>query len=195
MSLARNLTATYPGLKAAVRAATVRALRKKYPRGSMMKSFNRVRLLRASALLASAIVFGATNAHAAADVSGSNDRAAIAVMDAFLSAFNARDEAAWADSLHFPHVRLASQSVTVYPDRAAFLAAMDLDQFAASSGWRYSTWDDMSVIQSSPNKVHIKVKFSRFNARDELLASFDSLYVIEKIDDRWGVRARSSFAP
>lgn len=160
-----------------------------------MKSLNRVRLLRVWALLLSAIVFGTTSACAAADVSGSNDRAAIAVMDAFLSAFNARDEAAWADSLHFPHVRLASQTVTVYPDRAAFLAAMDLDQFAASSGWRYSTWDDMSVIQSSPDKVHIKVKFSRFNDSDELLASFDSLYVIEKIDDRWGVRARSSFAP
>jgi hypothetical protein len=132
----------------------------------------------------------ATNEHLSVQ-----DRNAIAVMDAFLSAFNARDEAAWADSLQFPHVRLASQTVTVYPDREAFLAAMDLDQFASSSGWRYSTWDDMSVIQSSPNKVHIKVKFSRFDASDTLLASFDSLYVIEKIDGRWGVRARSSFAP
>ena len=121
--------------------------------------------------------------------------AALAVMDAFLSAFNARDEAAWADSLHFPHVRMASQTVTVYPDRAAFLEAMDMDAFAATYGWAYSTWDNMSVIQSSERKVHVQVVFSRFNADDELLASFDSLYVIELVDGRWGVRGRSSFAP
>lgn len=121
--------------------------------------------------------------------------AALAVMDAFLVAFNARDEAAWADTLHFPHVRLASQTVTVYPDRDSFLEAMDMDAFAATYGWQYSTWDDMSVIQASDLKVHIQVVFSRFNADDELLASFDSLYVIELVDGRWGVRARSSFAP
>lgn len=123
------------------------------------------------------------------------EAAALAVMDAFLVAFNARDEAAWADTLHFPHVRLASQTVTVYPDREAFLAAMDMDAFAATYGWQYSTWDNMSVIQSSERKVHVQVIFSRFNADDELLASFNSLYVIELVDGRWGVRGRSSFAP
>jgi hypothetical protein len=123
------------------------------------------------------------------------EAAALAVMDAFLVAFNARDEAAWADTLHFPHVRLASQTVTVYPDRETFLEAMDMDVFAAAYGWQYSTWDDMSVIQSSDRKVHVQVVFSRFNADDELLASFDSLYVIELVDGRWGVRGRSSFAP
>jgi hypothetical protein len=92
-------------------------------------------------------------------------------------------------------VRLASQTVTVYPDRASFIAAMDLDAFARNSGWSYSTWDDMAVVQESADKVHIKVIFSRFNASDQLLASFQSLYVIEQIDGRWGVRARSSFAP
>lgn len=120
---------------------------------------------------------------------------AMAVMAAFLTAFNARNEEAWADTLLFPHVRLASQQVAVYPDRAAFLAAMDLDAFARTTGWSYSTWDDMSVVQESPEKVHIKVIFSRFNEEDQLLASFRSLYVIEQIDGHWGVRARSSFAP
>lgn len=118
-----------------------------------------------------------------------------AVMAAFMETFNARDEARWADTLQFPHVRLASGTVTVYPDKAAFVAAMDLDSFAADSGWHHSAWDDMRVIQVSPTKVHIAVVFSRFRADNSLIASFDSLYVIEQIDGRWGVRARSSFAP
>lgn len=120
---------------------------------------------------------------------------ALVVMDAFLAAFNARDEAAWADTLSFPHVRMASGTVLVYPDREAFIAAMDLDAFAETTGWRRSTWDDMTIVQSSADKVHIRVRFSRFDENDELIASFDSLYIIEPADGRWGVRARSSFAP
>ena len=121
---------------------------------------------------------------------------ALAVMQAFLQAFNARDEAAWAATLHFPHVRLASQQVSVYPDREAFIAAMDMQAFERTSGWQRSTWDDLRVVQSSPNKVHIAVTFSRYRGDGpEPYATFDSLYIIELVGGRWGVRARSSFAP
>ena len=149
---------------------------------------------RGSAALLFALLLSCAGISSAQDTE-TPEAAALAVMDAFLVAFNARDEAAWADTLHFPHVRLASQTVTVYPDREAFLEAMDMDAFAATYGWQYSTWDNMSVIQSSERKVHVQVVFSRFNADDKLLASFNSLYVIELVDGRWGVRGRSSFAP
>ena len=121
--------------------------------------------------------------------------AATGVMADFLAAFNARDEVAWADTLVYPHVRIASSEVVVYETRDDFLDGMDLDRFAAETGWRYSTWDDMVVLQDSATKVHIQVRFSRFDADDALIASFDSLYVIARIDGHWGVRARSSFAP
>jgi hypothetical protein len=121
--------------------------------------------------------------------------AALAVMDAFLAAFNARDEAAWADTLLFPHVRIASGGVVVYPDRASFLDAMDLSEFAEQTGWDYSTWDELNVVQTSASKVHITVTFTRYDEQGEKMASYDSLYVVENIGGRWGVRARSSFAP
>ena len=135
-------------------------------------------------------------AHAAdaADTAAA-EAAAVKVMERFLEAFNARDEAAWADTLAFPHVRIASGGVVVYEKRSDFLAAMDLDAFAEQTGWRRSTWDDLEIIQSSPDKVHVRVVFSRFDAADDLMASYDSLYVIVRQDGRWGVRARSSFAP
>jgi len=115
--------------------------------------------------------------------------------DTFLNAFNAKDAAAWADTLHFPHVRLASGTVTVYPDEASFVAAMDLERFASATGWSYSTWDELRVIQTSPEKVHVTTLFSRHRADGSVIESFDSLYVIEKIEGRWGVRACSRFAP
>ena len=123
------------------------------------------------------------------------DAAAIRVMDEFLKAFNAKDATAWADTLLFPHVRLASGKVALYPDKASFVAAMNLEQFAAASGWAYSTWDERQVIQSSPDKVHVTTLFSRHRADGAVYERFQSLYVIERVDGRWGVRARSSFAP
>ena len=59
------------------------------------------------------------------------DAAAFRVMDEFLAAFNAKDAPKWADTLLYPHVRFASGKVAVYPDKATFVAAMDLEQFAA----------------------------------------------------------------
>ncbi len=66
--------------------------------------------------------------------------AATGVMADFLAAFNARDEAAWADTLVYPHVRIASSEVVIYETRSDFVDAMDLASFAAETGWRYSTW-------------------------------------------------------
>lgn len=121
--------------------------------------------------------------------------AAREVMAEFLRAFNDRDESAWADTLQFPHVRMASGEVVVYEDSKAFLDAMDLTRFAERTGWDYSTWDDMQIVQASPEKVHIAVVFTRYDTQGSTMATYQSLYVVENADGRWGVRARSSFAP
>ena len=118
-----------------------------------------------------------------------------AVMDEFLAAFNARDEGRWAETLLFPHVRIASGGVNVTPDRQSFLAGMDLEQFAEANDWDFSEWDSIETIHAGPDKVHFKVVFSRFNPQGERYVTFDSLYVLQRMDNRWGIRARSSFAP
>ena len=56
-------------------------------------------------------------------------------------------------------------------------------------------WEKREVIHSGPDKVHIDTRFIRYRADGSVLASFDSLYVVTKQDGRWGVVARSSFAP
>ncbi len=124
-----------------------------------------------------------------------NIAAARSVMDEFIAAFNARDEARWADTLLFPHVRFASGGVVVHDDKSAFVAAMDMDDFARVNNWGHSEWDSIDVIQAGPDKVHFKVKFSRFRPDGERYVTFDSLYILQRVDGRWGIRARSSFAP
>lgn len=155
---------------------------------------HRVRLLAPVSLLLAVLWVRPLWAADAAELQGA-EQAARQVMEDFLEAFNARDEAAWADTLQFPHVRLASGAVTVYPDRAAFLRSMDLTRFAEQSGWDHSTWDELRVVQVSPDKVHIAVTFTRHDAEGREMSTYQSFYVVERADGRWGVRARSSFAP
>ncbi len=132
---------------------------------------------------------------ASTDATQAAIREAHAVMDEFLAAFNARDEARWAETLHFPHVRIASGGVSVVPSKTEFIETTDLDDFARSNNWHHSEWDHIEVVQADPTKVHFKVTFSRFNPTGERYVTFDSLYILQNIDGQWAIRGRSSFAP
>jgi 2C-methyl-D-erythritol 2,4-cyclodiphosphate synthase len=139
-----------------------------------------------------ALVFSLSFGAAAAD---DPDAGAFAAMDAFMTAFNDGDIEAWADSLQFPHVRMAGGRVDYYPDRGAFVTAMKTLNLARSEGWQRSTWDVRKVVQRSSDKVHVATTFSRYRKDGERYATYQSLYIVERINGRWGVRARSSFAP
>ncbi len=146
-----------------------------------------------------AIWLGAVPVHAAEQDNSAGITQAVAqarvAMDDFLEAFNARDASGVADTLLFPHVRIASGTVRVTPDKAAFVAATDMEQFAVDNDWDFSEWDSIELIQAGAEKVHFKVRFSRFNPKGERYVTFDSLYILQKQAGRWGIRARSSFAP
>ena len=122
------------------------------------------------------------------------EAAAMKVLDAFMAAFNAGDVAAFEAVLHFPHYRIASGSVSVLPDPKT-LPSLFERFVAAMPDWDHSAWEKREVIHSGPDKVHIDTRFIRYRADGSVLASFDSLYVVTKQDGRWGVVARSSFAP
>ena len=141
------------------------------------------------------VVAAPTAAGLNASTEANSIAAARQVMDDFMRTFNARDEDAWADTLLFPHVRFASNGVVVNEDKAEFLAAMDFDQFAQRFDWDHSRWDDVQVVHAASDKVHFSVVFSRFNTAGKRNATFNSLYILQKIDGKWGIRARSSFAP
>ena len=150
-----------------------------------------VRRLLSIVMIASALAVDV----AVAEVNGESVQQARQVMDEFMAAFNARDEGRWADTLLFPHVRFASGGVVVHDSKQAFVAGMDFDAFARQNDWDFSEWDDIEVIHAGATKVHFKVRFSRFNPQGQAYATFDSLYILQKVEGRWGIRARSSFAP
>ena len=90
-------------------------------------------------------------------------KSALAVLDAYMAGLNRGDEVAVNAACNFPHVRLAGGKVVVWQTRGEYR----LDDFRARAGdgWARSQWDERTPIHVGPDKVHLKVKFSRFRGR------------------------------
>ena len=44
-------------------------------------------------------------------------------------------------------------------------------------------------------KVHLDTHFARFRKDGSVLGGFDSIYIVTKLDGKWGIQGRSSYAP
>lgn len=117
---------------------------------------------------------------------------AMNITDRFMETFNARDMAGWEATYHFPHIRIASSDVSILPE-----AGMRADTFErlAATGWDHSAWISREVIQCGPEKAHLATVFARYREDGSELSRFQSLYIVEYKNDRWGITGRSSFAP
>jgi hypothetical protein len=117
---------------------------------------------------------------------------ALACLDAYLKGLNRGDEAATNAACHFPHVRLAGGKVAVWEKSGDYKLADFRSR--AGDGWHRSTWDERTPIHVGDNKVHLKVKFSRWRKDGSLIGAFETIYIVTRLDGRWGIQARSSFA-
>ena len=144
-------------------------------------------------VLAFALLLGSVNAQEDSDIAESV-AGAMQAMDEFMLGFNARDMDAWASSLNYPHVRFASGSVTVWNTAEEF---KQRNPFAGlvNSGWDHSHWLTRDVTLVSAGKVHIATVFQRFNSANEVIGTYESLYIVTKVNGHWGTQARSSLAP
>ena len=117
--------------------------------------------------------------------------AALAVMDAHIEGLNARDQAAIAATLHFPHMRLSGTKLKVWETEESYFSDFLL---RAGDDWDHSKFDDIQLLRASENKVHLDAEIQRFNSSGEMITNFRSLWVITFEDGRWAAKMRSSFA-
>jgi hypothetical protein len=118
--------------------------------------------------------------------------AAMACLDAFMTAFNARDLKAFEATFNFPSIRLASNTLAIiepgYHKPGMF-------EQGALKDWDHSAWERREIIHAGEDKVHIDTRFTRYRADGSVIGGFDSIYVVTRENGHWGVKARSSFAP
>lgn len=137
---------------------------------------------------------GVTGLPGAAGAQFGPENAAMAVLDCYLDAVNARDAAALCRTWHYPHVLLAAGRVQTWDTPGDCAARHDFDALAAATAWDRSRWDRRTVVQAYPDKVHVAVIFSEYDAAGRRLAQIDALCIVTRTDGRWGLRARSRFA-
>ena len=118
--------------------------------------------------------------------------AAIEVMEKHISALNERNTLKLSETLHFPHFRLVGTNLKVWETADRYF-----DDFTARAGenWAYTKLASITIISANANKVHLDVQINRFNAQDQLIADFRSIWVITEIGGVWAAQLRSSLAP
>ena len=114
------------------------------------------------------------------------------VMAAHLAALNARDTVALTATMHFPHYRLSSGRMKIWPGPENYLADFYV---RAGDTWHHTYWESLEVFAAVPNKVHLDVRFARCREDDSVIGRFRALWVIAELDGVWGAQLRSSFAP
>lgn len=128
-------------------------------------------------------------------VAEASRQAAREVVDAYMDAVNRRDVQAFAATLHYPHYRVvAGGGIQVWEQAGDLTETMNFERLAAT-GWRRSAWDAVDPVQVSRDGVNVALELSRYDADDERIAQFHTLYLVTRQDGRWGIKARSSFAP
>jgi hypothetical protein len=124
-------------------------------------------------------------------------RAALATTDAFLATFNAGDARGHAETLAYPHIRLASGQVRIWQTVDEGTSAMEgaIVALRERAGWDHSEWDHRRVIHTGPGKVHLDVQFTRYRGDGSVIGVYPAVYVLVEQEGRWLIQCRSSFAP
>jgi hypothetical protein len=148
------------------------------------------------AALALLMMFPAFAADVPAFDSQKTEHEVMAVLDAFMTAFNHRDAVAEERTYHFPHYRLASGQMRVLDAAGAETQALMNATYKrfVESGWDHSAWTRRKIVHLSVDKSHVDTQFTRYRKDGSVIGAFDSLYVVTRENGRWGIKLRSSFA-
>jgi hypothetical protein len=114
-------------------------------------------------------------------------------IEAYFPLFNRGDAQKLLSVIHFPHIRVAPGKTTIIPSPSEW--AGDPTPLDPSEEWHHSGLDSVEFVQSGEEKVHAVVVFSRYRADGTRYVSYPTLWIVTKIDGRWGIQVRSTFAP
>lgn len=120
--------------------------------------------------------------------------AAIAAMQGFIDAFNAQNHEALADTLNYPHIRLANGAFTEIPTREAFIERSRAGKARLTAeGWARTTVAKVVAIHVGSDKVHLAITNERRHADGTVYKRFDTFWIATCVDGHWGIQFRSSY--
>jgi hypothetical protein len=117
-----------------------------------------------------------------------NGAAAVEAVNAFMQAWNGHDPAKLADTLHYPHVRVADGMVEVWATPAAYLAGPEPGR---QRTWFNTRLDGVKVVQVTANGVNVIASFSKIGRDGRVLSKDEGLLLVTLRENQWRVQARS----
>ena len=107
----------------------------------------------------------------------------------FFAALNARDLESVRKTLHFPHIQIAGNELSILNEPESF--QIDF-QSLVNEGWTHSTLDSCIMRHNSDDKVHFEIQLS-MHCADNRYATNSALWIATKIEGTWGILCRSIF--
>jgi hypothetical protein len=119
---------------------------------------------------------------------------AISTAQRFIDAFNAQDHEALADTLNYPHVRLANDRFVTVENRNDFAAMSARHKpHLQAEGWHHTVLTSIEVVHSSATKVHLAMSIDRCQEDGTVYNQFDTLWIATCDAGHWGIQFRSSY--
>jgi len=122
------------------------------------------------------------------------EQAAIAVVHQFIETFNSQDHERHADTLNYPHIRLAGGRFTRIETAEEFKEISARGEARLEKeGWHHTKITNLEVVHSGKDKVHLALTNDRCDEDGAVYHSFDTLWIATLVDGKWGIQFRSSF--
>ncbi len=112
-----------------------------------------------------------------------------AALEEYFRAWNAADNDAVAAISNFPRLSLGGNGQVVL--RGSPEEIVTDFELLRQSGWDRSTLDLAEAVQISPDKVHFRIVFTRYDVGDSPIMTTPGLYVVTKQDGHWGLQLQS----
>ena len=118
-----------------------------------------------------------------------------AALESFITQWNTADDASLRLAMHFPFVTVPGGGALLVDARPEDFSA-GFDEMRTREGWSRSSFDfdSLAVVESSPDKVHAEIGFSRYQADGATYRTSRVFYIVTRRDDRWGVQLRTRAA-
>lgn len=136
-------------------------------------------------------MLGSNQAKALMMSDDSVEQEALAAVDRYLAALNARDTEAIRDAFNFPHLRIGAAGTLSRFEKPEDYHFDHFYQRTRLDGWHHTEWDKTEVVYATEGKAHVAVNFSRYREDGSLIDRYFSLYIVTCRDGNWGIQIGS----
>ena len=125
------------------------------------------------------------------------------VLDRYMSALNTLDLEGHLATYHFPHYRHASGEITIWETAEDVTPLLNVPKAERRArlrsvlepDWHNTEWTRRDIVQGDEGKVHVVTRFERRRQDGSVIKAYNSLYIMTREEEGWGIKGRSSFAP